>query len=99
MIDGLKPATKKQIMEVLTANPRVERVVLFGSRAMGTYSATSDIDIALFGSKLTLDDHANLLAALEGLSIAQTVDLVLINRVESKSLLSHVEKHGVYWSV
>ncbi len=63
MIDGLKPATKKQIMEVLTANPRVERVVLFGSRAMGTYSATSDIDIALFGSKLTLDDHANLVSA------------------------------------
>jgi len=32
---------------ILTANPRVERVVLFGSRAMGTHTPESDIDLAL----------------------------------------------------
>ena len=35
MTDGLKPKYREVIIAKLSAHPRVERIVLFGSRAMG----------------------------------------------------------------
>ncbi len=98
MNDGLKPEAKEQILAILTANPRVTKVVLFGSRAMGTHSPSSDIDIALFGTALTLDDHAKFAGLLDELPIAQKVDLVLMNTVSSQDLLTHIEDFGVKWA-
>ena len=97
MNDGLKDSYRKAIIGVLAANPRVERVVLFGSRAMGTFSSTSDIDLALFGDDLTLDDQSDLYAKIEELSIPQQVDLVLHNRIRNKKLIGHIQRYGVEW--
>ena len=47
MTDGLKDAHREAIIAVLAANERVERAVLFGSRATGTNTVSSDVDIAL----------------------------------------------------
>jgi uncharacterized protein len=60
MNDGLKDAHRAIIIGILSANPRVERAVLFGSRATGAFVSGSDVDIALFGDALTLDDQAEL---------------------------------------
>ena len=46
MTDGLKDRHREAIIATIAANERVERAVLFGSRATGTYSASSDVDIA-----------------------------------------------------
>ena len=50
MTGGLKDAHREAIIAVIEANERVERAVLFGSRATGTNTVTSDVDIALFGT-------------------------------------------------
>ena len=47
MTDGLKDAHREAIIAVIAANDRVERAVLFGSRATGTNTVTSDVDIAI----------------------------------------------------
>ncbi len=97
MNDGLKDSYRKAIIGVLSANPRVERVVLFGSRATGTFTSTSDIDLALFGGELTLNDQSDLSAKIEELSIPQQVDLVLYNQIRNKKLIGHIQQHGVEW--
>jgi type I restriction enzyme S subunit len=95
--DGLKEAHRKAIIDILSAHPGVERIVLFGSRAMGTFTIASDVDIALFGGTLTLEDQAKLTEKLDELPFPQRVDLVLADRVESPELLEHIRKHGVEW--
>jgi len=95
--DGLKDKHREAIIAILTAHPRVERAVLFGSRAMGTHSATSDVDIALYGNDLTLDDLARLNAEISELPIPQRVDLLPHSQIESQKLLDHIKKHGVEW--
>jgi len=95
--DGLKEEYKKTILNILTANPRVERIVLFGSRAMGTYSPESDIDLILYGDELTFTDLAELKEKLEETTIPQKVDLLLAKDIEKKELLEHIKKHGVEW--
>ena len=97
MTDGLKAEYRAAIIDILTANERVERAVLFGSRAMEAFTPASDVDIALFGDHLTLTDQANLAAAIDELPMAQRVDLLLHKTVNNDALRKHIEQHGVEW--
>ena len=97
MTDGLKDAHREAIIAVIAANDRVERAVLFGSRATGTNTVTSDVDIALFGDRLTLTDRARLSAVMEEISMAQTVDLILYDSVRNRTLREHIRNDGVEW--
>ena len=94
MIDGLKRAHSMAILDVLRANPRVEKVLLFGSRAMGTFKPESDIDLCLFGKDLTLSDQIRLAAALDELPVPQRVDLLLYHAIEDPAVRAHIEKVG-----
>ena len=95
MTDGLKDAHRAAFIATLAANERVERAVLFGSRATGTHSVTSDVDIALFGDELTETDVAALAVAMDALPMAQTVDPVLHRSIDNPTLLEHIARHGV----
>ncbi len=95
--DGLKDRHRAAIVIALAANGRVERAVLFGSRAMGTHRAASDIDIALFGDDLTDTDVARLGAAMEALPMAETVDMLLHRTIDNPTLREHIARHGVEW--
>ena len=97
MTDGLKNEHREAIIAVIAGNDRVERAVLFGSRATGTNTATSDVDIALFGDRLTMTDQARLGAAVEEIPMAQSVDLILYDSVRDRTLLEHIRNDGVEW--
>ena len=97
MTDGLKDAHREAIIAALTANERVERAVLFGSRATRTNTVTSDVDIALFGDQLTLTDQARLAAAVEQIPVAQSVDLLLYDSISNRTLRDHIRIQGVEW--
>ena len=97
MTDGLKDAHREAIIAVIAANDRVERAVLFGSRATDTNTVTSDVDIALFGDRLTLTDQARLAAAVEGIPMAQTVDFLLYDSIRDRALREHIRRRGAEW--
>lgn len=97
MTDGVKEKFRKRIIEILADNERVQRVVLFGSRAMQTYTPESDIDLVRYGDGLTLTDQAKLTAAMEELPLPQRVDLLRNKTIKNKKLLEHIQKHGVEW--
>ena len=75
---------------MIAANDRVERAILFGSRATGTNTVSSDVDIALFGDRLTLTDQARLAAVLDEIPMAQSVDLMLYNSIQDPTLREHI---------
>jgi len=95
--NGLKEKYRQTLLNILTANPRVERVVLFGSRAMGTHTLESDIDLALYEDELTLTDLAELKQEIDRTTIPQKVDLVLAKDIAKPELLEHIKTHGVEW--
>ena len=99
MTDGLKDRHREAIIATIVANDRVERAVLFGSRATGTHSMSSDVDIALFGDRLTLTDQARLAAALDEIPMAQSVDLLLYDSILDRTLREHIRSQGVEWYV
>ena len=91
---GLKPQECAALRDALAASPRVERAVLFGSRATGTFSPASDIDLALYGDGVTLADQADLASRMEDLNLPVTVDLLRVSTVDSDVLRKHIEQHG-----
>ena len=97
MTDGLKDAHREAIIAVIAANDRVERAVLFGSRATGTNTVTSDVDIALFGDRLTLTDQARLSAVIDQIPMAQSVDLLLYDSIQDRALREHIRRRGAEW--
>ncbi|MBK8166602.1 MAG: restriction endonuclease subunit S [bacterium] len=94
MIDGLRDEHRQAILDILSSHPGVDRAVLFGSRAMGTFTAESDVDICLYGESLTLTDHAKLAAKMEALPVPQRVDLLLHRAIEDRALLGHIRREG-----
>ncbi len=97
MTDGLKDKHREVILSILRANEKVERVVLFGSRATATHTVSSDIDLALFGKQLTLADIARLAREIEKTSVPQKVDLLWTETVKNPALRREMEQHGVEW--
>ena len=97
MTDGLKDRHRAAIIATIAANDRVERAVLFGSRATGTHSVSSDVDIALIGDRLTLTDQARLAAALDEIPMAQEIDLVLYDSIQDETLRKHIRYQSAEW--
>jgi type I restriction enzyme S subunit len=64
---------------------------------MGTFTTTSDVDLALFGDELTLTDQARLAAAIDKLPMAQQVDMLLYKSIDNDKLKQHIKKHGKEW--
>ena len=95
MNDGLKAKHRAAIVAILAANDRVDRAVLFGSRTAETHALASDVDIALFGERLTSADRARLGAAIEEAAVPQRVDLILHGMIGSEALREHIERRGV----
>ena len=82
---------------MIAANDRVERAVLFGSRATGTNTVSSDVDVPLFIDRLTLNDQACLTNVLDDIPMAQSVDLVLHDSIQSRTLREHIRCQGIEW--
>ncbi len=97
MTDGLKDVYKQAIIRILADSPHVQRAVLFGSRAMGTFTANSDVDIALYGDELTLSDLGHIAAAADELNIPQQLDFLLYRTIDNPRLIEHIEKYGQEW--
>ena len=93
----LKDRYRQAIIDVLAACDRVERVVLFGSRATATNTPDSDVDILLFGADLTASDQTHLNLALDDLTVPQKVDLAVYADIRNPGLLEDVRTHGVEW--
>ena len=97
MIDGLNDEHRASLIDVLSANKNVQRIVLFGSRATETYSVTSDIDIALFGNELSRNDVSRLGASVDELPYPHKVDLLSYKSIRNDSLRDEIDDHGVVW--
>lgn len=78
---GLQIDIESAILKVFKSNPKIEKVILFGSRAMGSNSPGSDIDLAIVGRDLHLDDLITLHMKLDGLWLPYKFDIQIYSRI------------------
>jgi predicted nucleotidyltransferase len=92
---GLSINNLESIRRVIKSFPKIDDAVLFGSRAKGTYSNGSDIDIALKGGNILLNDRLDLSNTLEELLLPFKFDLIIYDRITESALIDHINKVGI----
>lgn len=91
---GLKNKTIKAINSVFAKYPAVDKVILYGSRAKGTYQKSSDIDLTLIGEDLTDQDRTNIYFDLDDLLTPYMFDLSMLSQIDNENLKEHIKRVG-----
>ena len=92
---GLTENTINKINSVFANHPQIDRVLLYGSRAMGNYRNGSDIDLTVVGESLTHSQQLRLENALDDLLLPYKIDLSLMHEIQNVELLDHIRRVGV----
>lgn len=79
---------------VFRALPEIRAVILFGSRAKGTYTSQSDVDVSLVGVIDDLRAEA-VAAALDLLPMPYRFDVKAHDGIRYRPLLDHIQRVGV----
>lgn len=95
MSHGLPQITVASIRAVFERFPEIEKAVLYGSRAKGTFKPGSDIDLTLFGKSLTISRLGDIAEALDDLLLPYTIDLSLYDCLDHANLREHIDRVGV----
>lgn len=91
---GLAISDIEKIRSVFKQYPKVEKVILYGSRAKGNFKPYSDIDLTLIGKELNLTMLQNIESDLDDLLLPYTIDLSLYHHIQNKDLIAHMERLG-----
>lgn len=91
---NLSAAEVHSIQCVLAQVPHIEKALLFGSRAMGTAKPGSDVDIAIMGSKASLQDSLRVASLLEETTLPYTFDIIAYNTITHPDVLLHIQQYG-----
>jgi len=92
---GLKEQTIEQINSVFARYPEVEQVILYGSRAKGTYKNGSDIDLTLKGHSLNLRLINQISNDLDELLLPYSFDISIFSQISNADLVDHINRVGV----
>lgn len=91
---GLPPAVIDRIREALARFPDIDKAVLYGSRAMGTHKNGSDIDITLYGERMTLEELNAIASDMDDLLLPYTIDLSIFALLNNADLREHIGRVG-----
>ncbi len=98
VIPGLDHEQSSQLLAVIQRNPAVERILLYGSRAMGRHRSGSDIDLCLEAPTMDLGELLILAAELDDLLLPWQIDLQLRHLIDLEALQAHITRVGrVLW--
>jgi predicted nucleotidyltransferase len=93
---GLASTIIDRIVSIILSRRPAAKIILFGSRARGDATPTSDIDIAIVDdawSRADLDEvHSRL---EEEVATALKIDLLALHLVSSRDLVERIQREGV----
>ena len=90
---GLSPKVIDNIKDIVNKYPKY-KFVIFGSRAKGNFSGTSDIDIAIFENVSEVDKF-HIMDDFDKLDIIYKIDIVFISNDTKKELLESINKNNI----
>lgn len=91
---GLTEERYRRITGVLSQFPEIEKALIYGSRARGSYRTGSDIDLALIGDAVTFDLILRIAAALEELPYLYSYDFVDYARLRNQAFKEEIDRDG-----
>jgi len=94
MANRMQDDVIRQIMD-LAVKYRVQKVILFGSRARGDQSPVSDYDFAIYGESLSDVAKASFGADVEDMKTLKKIDILFVDAATPEKLLKNIAQEGV----
>ena len=90
----LKPAELEMVRAVFRDHPEVKSATLFGSRAKGTHSERSDVDLVVTGDVEPLRAES-IAAELDELPLPYRFEVQPLEHIHHRPLLEHIRRVGI----
>ena len=92
---GLSEKSMEIIRSIYAQFPQIERVVIYGSRAMGNFREGSDIDMTIIADGVFSDDDLLRVADdFDDSMLPYLVDVSDFSQLKSESLKDHIRRRG-----
>lgn len=91
---GLPQKTIEIINELFAKYTNLEKVIIFGSRADGTYKNSSDIDFAILGKDIDFRFIRHLSFELDELPTPYMYDVLDYNCIKNEKLRQNIDEFG-----
>ena len=91
---GLTDQNVAEIQAVFKSYPKIEKAILYGSRAKGNYREGSDIDLTLQGKDLAYAELVAIEGVLDDLLLPYTIDLSIYQQIDNPDLIEHIKRVG-----
>lgn len=96
-MENVDQSTKEKIIALISALIPKAKIILFGSRARGTHTQWSDIDLALdSGKQLPIENVDEIRRLFEASNLLYKVEVVDLYQVP-QNMKEIIEKEGVIW--
>lgn len=92
--EGLNRAEMALISTILQKHPKIDSAILFGSRAKGTHSNRSDVDLAVSGDVSPLEAEA-VASDLDELPLPYRFEVQALKEIKHRALIEHIKRVGV----
>jgi len=91
---GLDQVLLDKFCAVFEQYSSIDKVIIYGSRAKGSYRKGSDIDLTLLGPEITFETLSAVIIALDVLNTPYLVDVSLFSELHSLHLEEHILRVG-----
>jgi predicted nucleotidyltransferase len=92
---GLSKEAYNKLSGLLIQFSEFEKVLIFGSRALGTYHEGSDIDMVVYGTRISRELLRTFKIYYDDLNLPYQLDLINYNLINNDDLKKHIDKNGV----
>jgi predicted nucleotidyltransferase len=90
---GLGADALKLIRSVFHRHPQVQKVEVFGSRAMGHFESNSDVDLVIWGD-IDMILMGRIVGELDELPLPYTFDVKAYDSIRHDPLKRHIDEFG-----
>ena len=91
---GLTSSALGRISILFQNHPEINQVLIYGSRAVGTYLNGSDIDLTIKGDRLTISVLLAVENELDDLLLPYKFDVSLYTMITNNDLRNHIDEFG-----
>ena len=91
---GLRDETIDNINRVFEKYHKIQKVIIYGSRAKGNYKNGSDIDLTLIGEDINIQDLNRIYIDLDELYLPYMFDISIYKNLENLDLIDHINRVG-----
>ena len=84
-----------EVKRIIQEYPKIEKVILFGSRARGDERYNSDIDLCVFAPETQYDMFSDFASAVDDIYTHYSFDVVFFPHLNNETLKNDVLTEGV----